>query len=490
MKLKWFPLGLKVRDVYAQPALLFLGLLAVVALSVMTGGFSMSDAGLQGPEMLFASMLPAVSFKKAPESLEQLEAIAYRDSLTGLRNRRGLWDDIEALQAGEFLRDKRAALLLIDLDRFKFINDTLGHDAGDQMLISLSERLIGLCDGDKYCYRLGGDEFLIVWNGGPSFIDVDVFCSKLKDALNHPYKIDRSHVEGGGSIGITWEREGDKDVGSMLKRADMALYKAKSVAGSSHRFFCGQMEEETRRRRQLEVELRNLIIASDFKLQYVPTAYASDLTVSHIAVDVSGLKTQFGSLSDQQHVDALIETGLIVQLDRAVLERAFSDISIWNNRYTVIIELHSNQLLDPTFLTYFTELLEEYRISGNKLILAFDTLDKPENRKLVNASLDGLKGLGVRIASHGFGGDISNFSAGLMPQNRYLILGKKWVENIAHDETASELLNNLIRLAACMNLNIILDGVEYADQVQCLAQHSGLLIKGDLVGKPIPASEV
>lgn len=486
MKLKWFPLDQYARDGYVRPAMILLSLFALTVFGLIVGDFFVSAIPQADLNLLLAASGVPISAHIAQMSkdddVQELEQIAYQDQLTGLRNRRGLIEDARSFFNEPFSKDNRCALMLLDLDRFKFINDTLGHAAGDKMLCELANRLRQLSTDHLKCYRLGGDEFVITWTGGPSFVQVDQFCEKLTRVLSHPYQIDQSEIEGGGSVGITWARESDDNIGALLQRADMALYKAKTVSGSAHRFFCEQMEQESRLKHDFKQALRKMIFTSDFDLEFQPIAYASDLAFSMFDVSAKSRNPEFGDFSDNQYIQILKETGLIVQFDRAILEAAMKTMSTWTQRKTVVLHLDSDQLLDPTFTGYFADLLKEHKLTGHDFVFSFDTLHRSDNAQLMENSLDELIRLGVRIASEGFSGDISNFGLGKKLRNTYLILGKNWVKDIAFDDSSYELLVNLVRLADCMNLRVILHGVEHAEQVKCLMEFKRLLVKGDIVG--------
>lgn len=486
MKLKWFPLERYLRDVYACPAMTLLSLVTLIIFGLIVGDFSAFAFGEGNLNLVLAAsgvpMSAHIAELSKENEFQELEQIAYQDQLTGLRNRRGLIEDTKAIFKQAYSKDNRCALMLLDLDRFKFINDTLGHAAGDKMLCGLAERLSGLSSEQLKCYRLGGDEFVITWTGGPSFVQVDEFCEKLMQVLSHPYQIYQSEIEGGGSVGITWARESDDNIGTLLQRADMALYKAKTVSGSAHRFFCEQMEQESRLKHDFKQALRRMIFTADFDLEFQPIAYASDLALSMFDVSAKSRNPEFGDLSDGQYKQILKETGLIVQFDRAILESAMKIMATWTQRKTVVLHLDSDQLLDPTFTGYFSGLLSEHKLTGHDFVLSFDTLHRSDNSRLMESSLDELIRLGVRIASQGFSGDISNFGLGKKLKNTYLILGKNWVKDIAFDDSSYDLLVNLVRLADCMNLRVILHGVEHAEQVKCLMEFKRLLVKGDIVG--------
>lgn len=488
MKLKRFPSEMNVRNVFARLTTIVLSMSVLAALFSVVSGFGMGELGTQDTQFLLASLAFPLKFepverKSDEDFLSNLQTIAFLDPLTGLKNRRGLEGQISSILSEEFDPQNRVAVMLLDLDRFKFVNDTFGHDAGDQILRDLAQRLRNLIDGDPdmTCYRLGGDEFLILWAGGPSFTEVDAFCNAVKRCLLEPHFIDRSEIEGGGSVGVTWQNKTDTQLGMMLKRADMALYKAKSVPGSAHRFFCKQLEIETQNKRDTEDVVRAIVVEQSFDIKYEPIAYADDLELNHFEVNV--LKQGFDShlLANEEYVDALNETSLIIPFNRVVLEGVIQDMAAWNKQSKAVINMSSTQLLDPNFVPYLSQALCKNKIEGNRIVIAFDTLERTENPELIETNLRGLSDLGVRIASYGFGGDISNFIAGEETNNKYLILKENWLKSVTEDASSFELLKNLIRLAQGLGLRIIVQGVETAAQVKHLSSLPNVLVKGNAV---------
>lgn len=488
MMLKWFPSEVNVRNVFVRLTMIVLSIGALAALFALVGDFSIGEWGTQDAEFILASIALPLKFEPAERKsdedfLANLQKIAFLDPLTGLQNRRGLEVQVSSILREEFDSRKRAAVMLLDLDRFKFINDTFGHDAGDQILRDLARRLRNLVNdySEMSCYRLGGDEFLIFWSGGPSFKEVDGFCNDVKLCLSEPHFIDKSEIEGSGSVGITWQNETDTELGMLLKRADMALYKAKSEPGSAHRFFCKQIEIETQNKRKMEDVVRAIVVERRFDLKYEPIAYADNLEVNHFEVSI--LKQGFDShlLSNREYVDALNETGLIIPLNRAVLERLVQDIAFWNKQSKVVIKMSSSQLLDPNFVSYLSQTLCNNKVESNQIVIAFDTLERTENPELVATNLRGLADLGVGIASYGLGGDISKVIGREETKRKYLILRESWVVNVTDDDSSFELLESLIKLAQGLGFRVIVQGVKTAAQINHLSNMSDVLIKGSVV---------
>ncbi len=490
MKLKWFPSELIVRHEFARLTMIVLSIGALAVLFLAASTFGLGEWSAEGQQILFASLAFPLKFEKAERKSDEdfvsnLQTIAFLDPLTGLKNRRGLEGHVSSIFDEKFDTQNRVAVMLLDLDRFKLINDTFGHDAGDQILRDLAHRLKDLTidKSDMACFRLGGDEFVILWTGGPSFAEVDAFCIDVKQCLSVPYFIDRSEVEGGCSIGITWQNEADTGLGTMLKRADMALYKAKSMPGSAHRFFCKQIEIEMQSKREMEDIVRSIVVDQSFDLSYEPIAYADDLKVNHFEVNILRQGFDCYLLANDDYVNVLNETGLIIPFNRVVLERLVEDIASWSKQSKVVINMSSSQLLDPNFVSYLSETLRKNKVECNRLVVAFDTLERTENPELIGTNLQGLVDLGVRIASYGLGGNISDFISGEKNQHKYLILKKNWVKNVTEDAGSFELLENLIKLAQGLGLKIIVQGVETASQMKHLSQLPNILIKGSAVEK-------
>lgn len=490
MTLKWFPSEMNVRNVLARLTMIVLSIGILAALFFMMSGFGIGEWGTHDSQLLLASLAFPLKFepverKSDKDFLANLQAIAFLDPLTGLKNRRGLEGQISSILSESFDPEKRLAVMLLDLDRFKFINDTFGHDAGDQILRDLARRLRDLiCDIPNLdCYRLGGDEFLILWSGGPSFSEVDTFCNKVKICLSEPHFIDRSEIKGGGSIGITWQNKTDTQLAMILKRADMALYKAKSVPGSAHRFFCKQIELETQGRRELEDVVRAIVVERRFDVRYEPIAYANDLEINHFQANILKQGSDSHLFANEDYVEVLNNTGLIIPFNRAVLEYIIHDVAAWNKQSKAVINMSSSQLLDPNFVSYLSETLCKNNVECNQIVIAFDTLERTENPELIEINLRGLADLGVRIASYGLGGDISNFGKDEKAKHKYLILKENWVQNVTEDADSFELLENLIRLAQGLGLRIIVQGVETAIQIKHLSKLPNVLIKGDAIGR-------
>lgn len=490
MKLKWFPSEMNVRNVLAHLTMIVLSFSVLAAVFAVVGDLGVSESGAHSSQFMLAALVFPLKFepvarKSDQDFLSNLQRIAFLDPLTGLKNRRGLEGQISSILNDDFNPNKRAAVMLLDLDRFKLINDTFGHDAGDQVLRDLARRLKSLINDtpNMTCYRLGGDEFLILWSGGPSFSDVDAFCGDVKQCLSESHFIDRSEIEGGGSVGVTWQNKTDTQLGMMLKRADMALYKAKSVPGSAHRFFCKQIEQEMQSKREIEDVVRAIVVEQRFDVRYEPLAYADDLKINHFEVNILGQGSDADLLANKEYAAALNETGLIIPFNRNVFERVVQDMAGWNKLSKVVLNMSSSQLLDPNFVSYLSQTLRKHRVECNQIVIAFDTLERAESPELIDTNLRGLSDLGVRIASYGLGGNISNFIAGEKTQHKYLILKENWIKNVTADASSFELLDNLIRLAQGLGLRIIVQGVETDVQIAHLSKLPNVLIKGNAVDK-------
>lgn len=519
MKLKMVPLALLGRHVFVPPACRVMSLCTLALLLATWGlwfvcGIDMLDLARSSydtyqivlshePEILWLAMgllapIPdqfehsdknaygRTADKVAPKHHEELTKIAYQDALTGLRNRRGLEEDFALILRDGFHLKTRAALILLDLDRFKFINDTLGHHAGDDILKQLAGRIRDITGENQVCYRLGGDEFVILWIGAPSFEKVDEFCKLIKTALRKPYSLENSDVESGGSIGITWQNSDDGSLGELLKRADLALYKAKSDAGTAHRFYCGQMEIESGRKREINTNLRQMILKCAFKLSYHPMAYVSNLAVDYLKVSASASSGHEDILLAQDYLHELRDSGLNIQFERAQLQQAIDDMVRSDRRYIVVLDMSVEQLLDRTFTSYISDLLQDNSIEASRLLLVFNQLTHPEKRDLVQKNVRELLTLGIRIGSTNL--DIHNFATPNEQRlsRRYLMLSRNWSSKIASDPNAMQLLGNLVRLAEGTGQRVMLDGIDYHQQTKVLQEFPDLILKGEIAG-PIKA---
>lgn len=496
MTLKWFPSEENVRNVFARLTKIGLSIGIAAALYSLVRTFGVDEWGIiDGSQYVIASFAMPMKFdpverKSDEDFLTNLQKIAFLDPLTGLKNRRGLEGQVSSILSSGYKHENRAAFVLLDLDRFKQINDTFGHDAGDRILTGTARRLNSLiCDNPAMsCYRLGGDEFLIIWSNGPSFAEVDAFCDRLKACLLEPHFIDKSEIKGGGSVGVTWQNETDTMLEMMLKRADMALYKAKSVTGTAHRFYCKQIETEMQSKREIEHLVRDIVLERRFDVRYEPIAHVDNLKVNYFAINIFEQGTDSNLLANEEYVTALNETGLIIPFNRNVLEHVAQDVATWSKHKRAVIPMSSSQLLDPGFVSFLADTLLKFKVACHQLVIAYDTLERSENPELIETNLRGLVDLGVRIASYGLGGDIGNFGARGGSKQRYLILKENWVKNVTEEEGSFELLASLIKLAQGLGLSVIVQGVETTAQTQHLSRFPQVLIEGSAVDAVQPTS--
>lgn len=513
MKLKRVPLGFWGRNVRVRPAFMVLGVV-VFALSVIAWSaflfpnvsimasysfelfrawpdspvgsgdlVSLASFAMAAATTNDAVILPNDAADRAISPQDDLARIAYHDALTGLRNRRGLDEDFNAILSDGFHLKTRAALILLDLDRFKFINDTLGHDAGDHILIELAKRIQTITNEHQICYRLGGDEFVILWVGAPSYAKLEEFCKSIKTALREPYSLENSTVESGGSIGVTWQNPDDHSLGALLKRADLALYKAKGDAGTAHRFYCGQMEIESGRKRDIHAQLRDMILTSKFDLKYQPIAKATNLKQDYCYVKASTSAEAQDWLLSQEYTDELYASGLNVQFERAILEQVVSAMKGANSRRSLVLDMSVDQLIDRTFTSYITDLLQDSDIEASRLLFVFDQFGHSEKHDLVQKSLKELMTIGIAIGSRNLDMQASTLSGSPRAKRRYLVLSRHWSSKIASDDNALQLLNNLVRLAHGIGQSVILDGIDYPAQLKVLQDLPSMMIRGEMAGR-------
>lgn len=419
------------------------------------------------------------------QRLAEAEARSRIDELTGLGNRRHFDDCLANALARAKREREQLALLYIDLDRFKLINDTLGHDAGDQLLRVISARLSDTVRAhDVVCLdhesepgqearvsRLGGDEFTVLLSGIHGPADAERVASRMLDSMQAPVEIAGQVLNPAASIGIAVYPGDGQSTDDLRKRADAALYAAKGNGGG-FRFFTQSMEDGAIRRLSLEHELRTALDSDQIELQYQPRIdYRTGAVIGAEAL-LRWSSPSLGRVHPDEIVRIAEDTGSIVRLGRWTLTRACQEAALWLSSREEPIRLSVN--VSPAQFEQddvFTAVVEALKHSG----LPPELLDLEITESLLlrddqgtGQSLEELRRMGARIVLDDFGKGYSALAVLMSQPIDVLKLDRRLVETIAPDGEGSQLLANVIRMAHDLNLHPIAEGVSHADQAEFL----------------------
>ena len=433
-----------------------------------------------------------IAERKAAET--EIRNLAFFDVLTGLPNRRLLMDRLSQALAHSARNKRSGALLFLDLDNFKDLNDTLGHDKGDQLLKQVAQRL-QLCvrEGDTVA-RLGGDEFVVMvqdLGAEPSeaFTEVGHVGEKILHALNQPYRLTDTMHRSTPSIGVTLFGEQPEKPDDLLKRADLAMYQAKAAGRNTLRFFDVQMQTTVTQRAGLEAALREAVEQQQFLLHYQPQVDAGG-RITGAEVLVRWQHPSRGIVFPGEFIALAEHTGLIFPMGQWILETACRQIARWGRhpelqQITVSVNVSALQLMQADFVAQVLQALEQTGANPHRLKLELtESVLVSDVTKTIDKML-ALKARGVGFSLDDFGTGYSSLAfLKLLPLDQ-LKIDQSFVRDILVDSNDAAIAKMVIALGDSLNLMVIAEGVETPEQRAYLAQQGCLAYQGYLFGRPM-----
>ena len=432
------------------------------------------------------------------KSEQIIQGLAYSDTLTGLPNRRLLLDRLKQALVTSARRQRQGALLLVDLDDFKIINDTLGHQQGDRLLEQVARRLTSCVREGDTVARFGGDEFVAILEDlSPDALDAaaqaEAVAEKIRRTLHQVYQLDNSTHHNSASIGITLFGDRSESIDEPLKRADLAMYQAKMAGRNTMRFFDLGMQIEVNARVAVEAGLREAVLKDQFVLHYQAQVTDEGRIASAEAL-VRWQDPARGLVAPGEFIPTAEKTGLILPLGRWVLEAACGQLALWARRpelahLSLAINVSAQQFRQADFVE---QVLGELQRSGARADLL--TLELTESLQLTNvedviAKMNALKAYGIRFSLDDFGSGSSSLSyLKRMPIDQ-LKIGQDFVRDILLDRSEHSIARMLIALAHSLGLQAIAEGVETRAQRDFLAGLGCHDYQGYLFGQPLPIQE-
>ncbi|MFN4291730.1 MAG: EAL domain-containing protein [Permianibacter sp.] len=439
----------------------------------------------------FISICADISHIKAQQA--KLDHLAHHDTLTGLPNRMLLLARLEhSLQRAEREQRKRA-LLFIDLDRFKTINDTLGHGIGDQLLIAAAQRMAQLVRAEDTLARLGGDEFVVLLEDAEHENQIQTIANRLLEALAAPFEIDGMQLIVTCSIGISrYPDDGNNDQ-ELLQHADTAMYRAKAAGRNNSQFYLPALTAAVRERMQLEQALRVALAQQQFVLEYQPQV---DLLSGELLGVEALLRWQHpvhGLISPARFIPIAEETGLIEPIGRWVLETACRQLLAWQAEGFTLARMSVNvavqQLERGNLPSVVREILQQLALAPERLELELteSTLMQAEHAQ---QWLNALRALGVRLAIDDFGTGFSSLGYLRRLPIHQLKIDRSFVADVPGDHHDEAIVRAVIALAASLGLDVIAEGVEDESQAGFLLKHGCRAAQGYLFAKPMTADRL
>lgn len=434
-----------------------------------------------------------ISERKAAE--EHISRLAHHDPLTGLFNRFSLQQRLEQAIVTADREGNGVVVMLIDMDRFKSINDTLGHQAGDAMLVEVAQRLRASVRESDIVARLGGDEFVVVLTGVESGMSMGAAtASKIRHLLGQPYAYQDKPLHSTPSIGLSIFPVDGQSSELLLKHADLAMYVAKAQGRNAFQFFSPSMNEVATERMQIEQELRTALQRGEFVLHYQPQVCAADGSFRGLEALVRWQHPQNGMVFPMKFIPVAEEIGLIEELGAWVLNEACRQFAAWKaagvHVKRVAINLSAHQLRSLGMVELVRSTLSRYAMGVGELELEVTESVAMDDPQRAIAQLTALSALGVELAIDDFGTGYSSLSYLKLLPIQTLKLDRAFVKDIEIDENDATICLATIALAHSLGLKVVAEGVETEAQQAFLAGHRCDVLQGYLFSQALSADEV
>ena len=420
---------------------------------------------------------------------ERMIRLARQDALTGLANRLQFRERLDATMAG-VANGETFGLLAIDLDRFKEVNDTLGHPAGDALLMAVGARLSELSREEDLVARLGGDEFAIILRGAQSHSDGEALAQRVVEALHQPFQIHGKRVEVGGTVGIALAPQDGATAEEILRNADLALYRAKEERRGTWRFFDPKMEERLRARRALEADLGQAIARGELELHYQPIVSLATGRVSGCEALIRWRHAARGMIPPSDFIPLAEETGLICDIGAWALEEACTAAARWPDHLTVAVNLSVAQFAGPDLAESATRALEKSGLAAARLELEVtETLllgDDPATLELLHR----LRDLGLAIALDDFGTGYSSLSHLRSFPFDKIKIDQTFVRDLPKRRNCEAIVAAVTRLASSLEMTTVAEGVETAEHLSRLRAAGCDAVQGYLFSRPVPGVRI
>jgi diguanylate cyclase (GGDEF)-like protein len=420
------------------------------------------------------------------EAAARIAHLAYHDALTGLPNRAVFADHLSRGVDQAADRSEPVAVLCIDLDGFKAVNDIHGHPAGDELLVEAAHRLRAVVRGNELVARLGGDEFAVVQHGGSQPTHAGLLSERIIETLRRPFAIGGQNVRISASIGVAVYPADADTPSDLIKNADMALYRAKAEGRGLTRFYEAAMDEALRERRQLEADLSLAIAREELKVHYQPLAELGSGAIAGFEALLRWDHPKLGPISPDMFIRLAEESGLIVKLGEWVLRAACQEAARWNPPLKLSVNLSPLQFLQDDLVGEVERVLAETGLAPSRLELEVTEglLIKDANGAI--ATLERLKALGVQIAMDDFGTGYSSLTYFRMFPFDKVKIDQGFVRDMIDNPQAMAIIRSVIGLGHGLGVPVVAEGVETQAQLDALRAEGCDQAQGYFIARPNP----
>ncbi|MFD0678069.1 MULTISPECIES: EAL domain-containing protein [unclassified Paenibacillus] len=433
----------------------------------------------------------AVNERKRAE--QKIVHMAYHDSLTNLPNRLHFDERLKTSFENAEQTGGKMAVIFFDLDRFKVINDTLGHHVGDQLLQLLAQKLQIYVKEKDIVARFGGDEFIILLSDIAHIDEAAQFAKGIPELLREPFIIENQELFVTASIGISLYPHDSTDVKTLLKNADIAMYRSKEKGGNSYHYYQPEMNKRSLHRLNLEIHLRKALERDEFRIFYQPIVDLSNGKIYGMESLIRWVHPEWGMISPAEFIPLAEETGLIIPIGNWVLKQSCLNNKKWQNighpPLCVSVNISAIQFHQPQFVQLVEKTLEETGLEPKLLCLEITENVAMTNISYIIDTMQKLRALGVRISIDDFGTGYSSFSYLKRFRVHTLKIDQSFIRDVTVDEENAAIVTALIAMSRQLKIKSLAEGVETQEQLDFLINQGCDEVQGYVFSKPMPAHE-
>lgn len=419
--------------------------------------------------------------------------LAHHDELTKLLNRRGFEEQLRITLLNAKQLQQQFSVMYFDLDRFKSINDTMGHFVGDRLLEEIAKRVNHQLGNENIIARMGGDEFMVLCPVLEQEEEANYYANKLMICLNEPFNIDDFELYVTASIGISIFPINGDSVVELLKHSDIALYEAKKLGRNNFQFYSPAMDTMSFKSLILERDLRKALINNEFVAYLQPRVDAVTKKIISAEALIRWQHPTYGLVSPSEFIPLAEETGLIIPIGHWMKRRVCEQLVKWREEgiplIPISINISAQRFLQKDFSKSVNEMLEEYGMEGKYLEFEITENSIMKIEENVFKTINNLKGLGIKIYIDDFGTGYSSFSYLKSFKLDGIKIDRSFIQNISSESENAGITAAMIQLARILKIGVIAEGVETVDELEFLIENQCTQVQGYLFSKPVPVEE-